>query len=267
MTTPGLPPLPDGLADLVDELTSLLGDEEAARRTVAQMRGELLVAPSETVAEQHLAAMRAAIGTTPATPEVIDLRARRVRRAIAGTTIGLLALGATGGLAAAGVLPAPLQDALSRAARVVAIDLPRSAPGTTVAPVELPDTPGATAPGNTGSTPAQTGVTPTGRDDAPGATAPGRTGETPGATAPGQTGETPGATAPGQTGETPGATAPGQTGETPGTTAPSGPPAENPGTTAPSGPPAETPGATAPSGPPAETPGDTAPAPGRGGQG
>jgi hypothetical protein len=273
MTNPGLPPPPDGLDDLVDELASLLGDERAARHALAQIRDELVEQPSTSTAERHLAAMIAAVGNPAGGAQVIDLRTRRVRRAVAGTTFGLLALGATGGLAAAGMLPPIVQDAVSRAASVLSIDLPRSTPAATI---ELPDTPGATAPGRTGQTPGatapgRTGQTPGQTGQTPATTAPGRTGDTPGATAPGRTGETPGqtgqtpaTTAPGRTGDTPGDTAPGQTGDTPGATAPPPtPPPTTPPTPPPTGPPAGSPGTTAP-GQTGDTPGATAPGRGQG---
>jgi hypothetical protein len=255
MTDPkGASPPPHRLDDLVAELAELLGDEPRAARAVAALREEFLVPLPEVLADEHLATMRAAAAASgAASPGIIDLRSRRVRRAVAGSAVALLALGTTGGLAAAGMLPPVLQDALSRAASVVSIDLPRS---TTL--VDLPDAPGitgevpgATAPGQTGATPGQTGETP----GQTGAT-PGQTGETPGATAPGRTGATPG-----QTGETPGATAPGQTGATPGQTGETPP---STGTAPPGDPPGQSGDTPAPTAPGATAPGSTAPGQGGG---
>ena len=133
MTPDGPRPPHDGLDDLVDELAHLLGDEERARRAVSGLRDELLATPSEAMATAHLAAMAEAArsgGPAGAGPDaddagVIDLRARRTRRIVAGGALVVAALGSTGGLAAAGVLPPVVQDAVSRAAKVVNIDLPR----------------------------------------------------------------------------------------------------------------------------------------------
>ena len=183
---------PERADELVDELTELVGDPEAARRALDELR-EHLVAPLDTdVTNHHLDAMVAATGPNT---DVIDLRSRRARRAITGTVIGALALVGTGGLAAAGHLPGPVQDTVSRIAGAIAIDIPRSTPGDTVEP---PTTPGDTAPGRS-------------VDDHPRDTAPGRVDgdrgrpdSVPGDTAPGQQGppdSVPGDTAPGQPGQ------------------------------------------------------------------
>ena len=175
MTGTNGPERPERIDDLVDELAELVGDDDLARRAVDDLRRELVRPFDADLTARHLATMGTAARErqVASTADTIDLRARRIRRGAIGTVVGLVALGTTGGLAAAGQLPAPLQDAVSRVAGVVSIEVPRSTPNVTV---EVPATPGTT-------------------------------GETPGATAPGQTGDTPGTT-----GDTPGATAPGQQG-------------------------------------------------------
>jgi hypothetical protein len=189
--------------DLADDLGEVIGDPEQARRAVADLRADLIAPLDPEVTERHLSAMLAAAAERTTAPGVVDLRRRKVRRAAVGTAVTMLALGTTGGLAAAGSLPPVLQDPLSRVAGVVSIDLPRSTPPTTV---EIPQTPGTTGDRPSDTAPGQTVETP---GDRPGDTAPGQPSETPGNTAPGQTGETPGDTAPGQTGDRPGDTAPG----------------------------------------------------------
>ncbi|QGG96198.1 hypothetical protein [Actinomarinicola tropica] len=274
-TTPRTP-TPDGAPEpeptLAAELGALLGDAGAAEEVLAGLREAAVEPVAEDVAARHLAAMFAAAGPgdvdltggpdaagdDPDGGAVIDLTARRSKRAAVGGVIAIAALSLTGGLAAAGTLPAPLQNTVARVADAFSIPVPTAderdhvdvddAPptstsaddtSTTTRPGQSGDTPGATAPGRTGETPGQSG-------DTPGATAPGRTGDTPGQSGetPGQSGDTPGQSGnpPGQSGDAPGQSgeAPGQSGSTPGATAPGqtgGPPPGQSGST---------PGATAP---------------------
>ncbi|MDZ7679177.1 MAG: hypothetical protein U5K29_11560 [Acidimicrobiales bacterium] len=256
---------PEGHDDLTSELAQLVGDADLARRALEGLRSDLIAPLDPALTEQHLAAMSAAApqADEPAA-EVVDLRSRRVRRATVGTVVGLIAIGSTGGLAAAGHLPPVIQDPLSRVAGVVSIDLPRSTPDATIVVPRTPgttgDTPGATvdAPGTSNGSPSDTAPGQTG--NTPSDTAPGQSSDTPGDTAPGQGGspvQAPGVTPPGQGGDTPSDTAPGQTGNTPSDTAP-GQTGDTPG---------DTPGDTAPGqgGSPVQAPGVTPP--GQGGQG
>ncbi|HSL59595.1 MAG TPA: hypothetical protein VK866_17235 [Acidimicrobiales bacterium] len=229
-------------------------DDERLLALAADLRAVWTTPLDEDLTQRHLAAMFAAVPASatrsddaPLAP-VIPFRRRRV--AIAAAAVALT-VGATGGLAAANTLPPALQDAVSSAASIVGFDLPSSAdrgdaPGQLVenpgrddgsVPGEN-DPPGASgfAPGQTESTPGQSGTAPgqsvenPGRDDGP---PPGQTGTTPGqsGTAPGQQPENPSVTAPGQgtddgpdvesststlESEKPSATAPGQDGNTPG---------------------------------------------------
>jgi hypothetical protein len=144
---------------------------------VAELQTELLVAPSPEVAQRHLDAMRDAASGSHG-----RRRSPTLRSALALVACVTL-FGVTGGLAATGALPAPVQTGVSDVVRVVGIDLPTPAtraPGHTdddptipgksdVAPGHLPDDP---------STPGKSDVAPGHQNDGqdtPGATAPGRT--------------------------------------------------------------------------------------------
>ncbi|MFP4513901.1 MAG: hypothetical protein ACLFRV_13215, partial [Acidimicrobiales bacterium] len=149
----------EGHDDLTTEFAQLVGDADLARRALHDLRSDLIAPLDPAVTERHLAAMSAASSQREEPDaEVVDLRSRRIRRATVGTVVGLVAIGSTGGLAAAGHLPPVIQDPLSRVASVVSIDLPSSTPDTTVV---VPRT-----PGTTGDTPGQSGDTPS--DTAPG---------------------------------------------------------------------------------------------------
>ena len=198
------PPEPhDGTPDdipVVEDLAALVGDRDRSQDVVDQLRAALVQPVDEGVAERHLEAIFAAADEH--TKGVIDLRSRSRRRGVVGGAIAIATLTVTSGLAAAGTLPSPIQDAVSSVASVFSIDLPSSSDSD--GGIDGVDVPGDDAPGRTGATPGatapgQTGDTPSGPEDTPGATAPGQTGEPPGGSGsnPGNSGDTPGATAPG----------------------------------------------------------------------
>jgi hypothetical protein len=237
------------------------GDDRMAPR-LAALRDELVRPPSASARWNHLAAMRRARAQAPA--ETTRQTRRPVRALLVAAAAGVVVLGTTGGLAAAGSLPGPIQDTAATIAGAVGWDLPRAddpapagreqSPGSTPAATTKDDAPGPARPGEPGA--------PT--------EAPGRSGE-----APGQTGETPGqsGTTPGQSGTTPGrsGTAPGKNG-TPPSTVPATPAAPGGGGPA-SGRSGEAPGTTGstpgqsgetPAGG-AEPPGQSGSAPGRSG--
>jgi hypothetical protein len=240
------PPTPQGDPD---------GDRPAEPADLAphldRLREQLLRPPGAQARWDHLAAMRRARAET----------ARPVRRPARALVIaaaaGVAVLGATGGLAAAGSLPGPIQDTAARVAGAVGVSLPRASdhgdsPGDHGPPASTPpasategpadppglgrptDPPGLTgegpgrsseAPGRTGETPGPGHGTPTPTTPAApggGGEAPGRSSEAPGqtGTTPGQSGGTPseGAEPPGRAG-----TAPGLAGTVPGPAAPAAP--------------------------------------------
>ncbi|MBK5224923.1 MAG: hypothetical protein JJE52_19025, partial [Acidimicrobiia bacterium] len=192
MATPPTPePLDSTDVAPADEFGALIDDRAAAGSFIADLRAGLLAPPSDEVAASHLAAMFGALDAKGSGAQVVDLTQRRARRTLAGALVAAGALGLTGGFAAAGTLPAPVQDAVSRVANVFAIDLPNSDevdhdPDDIIVTV---DNPSITAPGRTGDNPSDT--------------APGRTGDNPSDTAPGRTGDNPSDTAPGRTGDNP----------------------------------------------------------------
>jgi hypothetical protein len=171
----------------------------------ADLRSVFVRAPSSQTAERHLAAMVSA-----SVAPVVPLRSGRKRAAVAGV-VAAAAIVLTGGLAAAGVLPAPVQDRVSRLARPLGVNLPRSDdhdervrpdPGsttTTAATGGIGETPArSSTPGATAETPDDaTGGGPTttvsggggGGGDASSTTSPGQSGASSShsGTAPGQT--------------------------------------------------------------------------------
>ena len=187
----------------------------------------------------------------PTSRPVRPVRLRRGRVAVAAAA-AFAGLVAAGGLAAAGVLPGPIQDEVARLAEPIGVHLPDSGghhaedpgqetPGpavdrqdsdpaaasegstTTTAPV-IGEGQSGTAPGQSGTAPGQSGAAPGQSGAAPGQSgaAPGQSGAAPGQSgaAPGQSGAAPGQSgaAPGQSGAAPGqsGTAPGQSGTAPG---------------------------------------------------
>lgn len=167
----------------------------AMRRAAADPTVELPVEPTTELP------VEAAVGTTP--------RRRRRQRAVvlvAAATVGVLGL--TGGLAAAGRLPAPAQHRVADVVKVVGIDLPDHdesrdvGPGngreivrptttptagvSTTAPPVGPRGPGATGtlPGSSGSAPGHSPTGPGNSENAPGHTGanPGSSGDSPGPT-------------------------------------------------------------------------------------
>ena len=176
-------------------------------RAAADLRGLFVRQPRPDTTARHLAAMVSAISAP-----VVPIAARRMRAALAGTAVaaGLLA---TGGFAAAGVLPGPVQVGVAKAAHTIGIDLPDSSenddgPGSDQAPEKEGTDPGKAdeapgqqdqtgAPGNSENAPGQGATNPGKADEAPGQqdqpgnseNAPGLGGENPGRSdiAPGQT--------------------------------------------------------------------------------
>lgn len=152
------------------------------------LRSHYLQPPSDELAERHLARMMAAVTADGVIDlDTIDLRPpRRVRRAVVASLVGASVLSISG-LAAAGVLPAPVQSRVAAMVQPLGLQLP----GGVDAPGQSED-----APGHGGDSPGQS-------EDAPG-----RGGENPGNSeqAPGQGGENPGKSdqAPGQGGQNPG---------------------------------------------------------------
>jgi hypothetical protein len=174
--------------------------------------------PQPETAAQHVAAM-VSVSLAP----VVPLRRRRKRAAVVGA-VALVGVMASGGLAAAGVLPAPLQSGVAHLVRPIGIDLPDSgshagqegsgdpAPDrgqTDRAPGQQDDP----SPSTSTEAPGQSGDTPS-----PSTPAPGQSGDTPSPStpAPDQSGDTPSPStpAPGQSGASSSRsdTAPGQTG-------------------------------------------------------
>jgi hypothetical protein len=177
--------------------------------TAADLRSVFVRAPSSQTAERHLAAMVSA-----SVAPVVPLRSGSKRVMVAGL-VAAAAIVLTGGLAAAGVLPAAVQNGVSRLARPLGVNLPssdhhderiRPDPGstTTTAPTGgVGETPApSSTPGATAETPDEaTGGGPTtaatggggggggGGGDASTTTSPGKNGASSdrSGTAPGQT--------------------------------------------------------------------------------
>jgi hypothetical protein len=179
---------------------------------VADLRAAYLVDPDELLARRHLSAMAIAAAEVAAAEPAPRRRRRRRVLVPVGVAGGLIL--ATSGLAAAGVLPGPVQRAVAAAARPFGVELqtdsspirsdtpgaggrtadagsPDTGPPTSTPPVD----PSQDAPGHGGTNPGQSEQAP-GQQDAPGASgdAPGHGGENPGQSdqAPGQGGANPG---------------------------------------------------------------------------
>ena len=213
---------------------------------IADLRSTFLVAPDEEVTSRHLAAMRKEAGVTAPRKFSSSPRSRRRRSLVAVGVGGGLVL-ATGGLAAAGVLPGPLQGTVAAVAHPFGIQLPSgdSAPGTDRTPADQnggggpsagtptsvpPTDPWQSAPGQGGTNPGRSDEAP-GQQDDPGSSdsAPGHGGDNPGQSdqAPGHGGDNLGQSeeAPGHNPTTtnPSVTAPGRSKDSPPTTAPTSP--------------------------------------------
>jgi len=202
------------------------GDEELEldelEPVFADLRSVFVRPASPEVAADHIARMTAA-AREAATLSVAPAQSRRRadaaehpwRRkvAIVAAAFGAAVLG-TGGLAVAGALPGPVQDAVATVVEPFGVDLPRSDDSKSDDPGDTDGTSNKggggsgtnEAPGQTGQTPGQSGETPANGSEPPGqsGTAPGQSGENPGnsGNAPGQSGEPPGnsGNAPGQGG-------------------------------------------------------------------
>ena len=203
------------VGDLLDDPT-----DERLQPVVAELRRLYLVAPAAAVEEQHLARM-IAVRETSAAAVVAPLgRIRRRRAAVAGAIVAATMAGSIG-LAAAGVLPGPLQNAAAAAVRPLGLQLHTTDP-------EAP--PAGSQPAATTTVPGTGNGTGSAADDAPGRGGenPGQSADSPGqATDPGRSQDAPGHgednpgrsdEAPGHTGEAPGksAEAPGHGGDKPG---------------------------------------------------
>jgi hypothetical protein len=222
------------------------------------LRRALVHPPSSEIATRHLSritgdAGRALRGQGLAShyDELAARREHRRRRwAVAAVASVGVVLG-TGGLAAAGVLPTPVQDVIADVARPFGLDLPHSddEPGSGGGGSSTSTTSGSSqdAPGQSGDAPGQGGTSPGQSEGAPGqgGTSPGQSDEAPGLggspagqsdEAPGLGGSSPGGSgnsnaggnensnaggngnggvsteAPGQGGANPSNTAPGQSG-------------------------------------------------------
>jgi len=186
---------------MTDESRTDADDDAAAMLApvVAELRECFLVTPSAEVAQRHLDAMFAAITVAErpddaAAGHVVAMRARR--RWIAGAAAaGALAL--TSGLAAAGELPAPLQQRVSGVVANVGIHVPTG--------VDVPQSPDGEHPVDD---PAGTNGNPQNDGNGQSEDAPGHGGDAPGQSedAPGQGGDSPGQSenAPGKGGSDPG---------------------------------------------------------------
>ncbi|HEY7873701.1 MAG TPA: hypothetical protein VIG64_01130, partial [Actinomycetota bacterium] len=107
------------------------GDGEPLEAFVGQVREMYSVSPDTAIRERHLARIHQVAGSSaPApfvpsrtrTPAWLPLRSLAAR---AGT-VAVAAVVTTGGLAAAGALPGPMQDAVSTVASKIGLDLPRA---------------------------------------------------------------------------------------------------------------------------------------------
>ncbi len=242
-----------------DEVDHLSSDPELPTPTdlvdvVADLKVAFLVPPDELTTRRHLAGLAAFRANQQSAR---SRRTRRRRRILVplGVTGGLIL--ATSGLAAANVLPAPMQNAVAAVEAPFGIELPttdtpddgpsrsnddrdRGTDSTPAGPTtsesprvdgSSPNPPAAPSQGAAG----QAGTNPGHSDQAPGHTgtnpgnsdqAPGHTGTNPGHSdqAPGHTGTNPGHSdqAPGHTGTNPGHSdqAPGHTGTNPGKSEP-----------------------------------------------
>jgi hypothetical protein len=151
---------------------------------LAELRTAVVRPLPAEVADRHLGALSAA-----ASESSVRRRSPVLRAAVAVAACVTL-FGVTGGLAAAGALPAPLQDGVADVAGMVGINLPGSS---SRAPGHQPDDP--TQPGRSEHAPGR-------QPDDP--TRPGRSEHAPGQQPTGETptdvpaGATPGATAPGR---------------------------------------------------------------------
>jgi len=105
----------------VEPDTDLLPELQA---TAADLRAVFVRDPEPEIVDRHLAAMASAVRAP-----VISLTSRRHRVAVAGAVVAVGVL-LTGGLAAAGVLPAPVQNGAARLLHPVGIEIPRSDGGT-----------------------------------------------------------------------------------------------------------------------------------------
>jgi len=141
----------------------------------AELRDELATPLSVEVASRHLDELSAA-----ASEGSFRRRSPVLRATVAAATCVTL-LGVTGGLAAAGALPGPLQDGVAEIAEVVGIDLPGASGHAPGHQPDDPNQPGKSehAPGRQPDDPTQPGKS----EHAPGQQT---KGETPGATAPGR---------------------------------------------------------------------------------
>jgi hypothetical protein len=161
-----------------------------------ELRAAFLVAPPDHVADAHLEAMFAALGAAEAARAPTRVTALAGRRKWIASAAALGALTLTGGLAAAGELPAPLQSRVSAVVSNIGIHVPdgdeRDAPVVPDDPRPGPTAPGGASnghPQNDGNgqsedAPGHGGVAPGQSEDAPGqgGVAPGKSEDAPGHT-------------------------------------------------------------------------------------
>ncbi|MFN8041636.1 MAG: hypothetical protein U0Q07_20640 [Acidimicrobiales bacterium] len=190
----------DRVLDLTDARSDgLSGDlAESVDAVAADLRQAFLVDPDPAVAQDHLAAM-AAVALDRGSLAPTD--GRSGRKAVAAAVVAGAVLLGTAGLAAAGALPAPVQNAAHRLVAPIGIDLPTTADGD--GPATTSTTVPPTGGGPTGAAPGASGAAPgpegtnlgVGGGEPPGLVANGGTVPTdPGASgaAPGQGGVNPG---------------------------------------------------------------------------
>lgn len=103
-------------------------DEEAATLAAAvrRLRAGLLEAPSEGLAARHVAAMVAAARAATPLPDPRRSPMRILTKRRAAVLALAAAMTLTGGLAWAGALPTPAQDAIAGVASHLGLDLPSS---------------------------------------------------------------------------------------------------------------------------------------------
>jgi hypothetical protein len=103
-------------------------DPEPTGGIVAVLQRELLVPVDDAVAQAHLEAMTLEFELHCASFAGDDRRPRKMRRAVLGSVVAAGVLTFTGGVGAAGALPAPAQHWLSGVTRVFGIHVPDRPP-------------------------------------------------------------------------------------------------------------------------------------------
>src|SRR5262245_13412734 len=104
-----------------DDLADLIDDE--VEQTIADLRDAFLAPVPDDVAARHLAVLDGAMAELQ-TDALANQRRRRHRKVAAAVGVSAGFVIATGGLAAAGVLPEPVQRVIATAASPLGIHLP-----------------------------------------------------------------------------------------------------------------------------------------------